>query len=131
MYNQRGYLKILFLRIMLLRTNACCSFFRLMSRPLAVGAGAGSFGSLLAALVAQQLQLLPSEPQPLSLDFGADVPLGTSEREWGCFLVGLLVGTLAGILLGALLDLLYLWKAHLSLQLRNRLATLQIGSQRA
>ena len=98
-------------------------------RPLALGAGAGSLSSLIIALLSQQLQPAPSfEPgvilgQPSGFEGPADLP--------PIFWIGLLIGILIGILASSLLDLLYLFKQYLAIELRNRLATLSLkGSPR-
>ncbi|OLP78000.1 hypothetical protein AK812_SmicGene41880 [Symbiodinium microadriaticum] len=66
------------------------------------GAGAGTLGSVLIGL------------------------LGQAEEENKAFWLGLVCGVLIGIFAGILLDFLYLWKQNLTLQVRNRLASLQI-----
>ena len=103
-----------------------------MSRLLAVGAGAGSLSSLLVALLSQQLQ-----PGPPSYDSPGllNQPSGFEGRFFELpptFWIGLLTGILIGILISSLLDLLYLFKQYLAVELRNRLATLSLkGSGRA
>ena len=101
-----------------------------MSRPLAVGAGAGSLSSLLVALISQHLQ--PGPPSFDSTGFINQAPSfeGPSDLP-PSFWIGLLTGILLGILISSLLDLLYLFKQYLALELRNRLATLSLkGSNR-
>ena len=95
---------------------------------LAVGAGAGSVGSLLATLAGWYLtppshrdHLVP--PSPLTFC--------EPEEERRSFYLGLLLGLVLGVFVGALLDLLYLYKQNISLTIRTKLATLQLrGSSR-
>ena len=99
-------------------------------RPLAVGAGAGSLSSLLVALLGQHLQQAPVSYGPPGIIEGAsrfEPPLELPPIFW----IGLLAGVLIGILISSLLDLLYLFKQYLAIELRNRLATLSLkGSSR-
>ena len=93
-------------------------------RPLALGAGAGSLSSLIVALLGQHLQPAPSyEPQGV---LGPSAGFEASFELPPIFWIGLLAGVLIGILLSSLLDLLYLFKQYLSIELRNRLATLSL-----
>ena len=92
------------------------------ARPLALGAGAGSLSSILAAFLTHQLHSSPPDPFLHQQFVDTAGPLIEEPKFW----LGLFLGVIIGILLGAFLDLLYLWKQHLSLTLRNRLASLQL-----
>ena len=66
----------------------------------------------------------PQTPPPLSLDAFSFGDCGEEGRKF--LVIGLLLGILLGILLGALLDLPYLWKQRLTIEVRNQLATLHL-----
>ena len=91
--------------------------------PLAVGVGAGA-GGLSSALLAAFLGHLKdpgSEPYLCPATAFSDSPAPRLD-----FYFGLLFGILAG----ALLDLLYLARQHLTISLRNRLASLTLTRSR-
>ena len=114
---------VLYMTFMLLSARCLNRSFHgshMGSRPLALGAGAGTLGSVLTTLAQQALRTeIPAPVCDLALELEPNrIPL--------IFWTGLLLGLLLGILLGGILDLLYLWKQHCSISLRNRLASLQI-----
>ncbi|CAE7929268.1 unnamed protein product [Symbiodinium necroappetens] len=93
--------------------------------PLAVGVGAGAGGlssAVLAALLGH-FRDSSSGPEPFvcpSNPFSDPAPRLD-------FYFGLALGTLLGIAAGALLDLIYLARQHLTVSLRNRLASLTLS----
>ena len=95
--------------------------------PLAVGVGAGA-GGLSSALLAAFLGHLKdpgSEPYLCPATAFSDSPAPRLD-----FYFGLALGALLGILAGTLLDLLYLARQHLTISLRNRLASLTLTRSR-
>ena len=102
----------------------CCRLFGSsgMSRPLALGAGAGSLSSLAVAFLSQQL-LSPPETPAVFERYGLDCPRGEDQHF---FAIGLLSGILIGVILGGILDLLYLWKQRLTVEVRDRIALLHL-----
>ena len=94
--------------------------------PLAVGVGAGAGGlssALLAAVLGHFRDTSVAEPFVCP-----GPPFETAPRP--DFYFGLAVGTLLGIAAGALLDLIYLARQHLTVSLRNRLASLTLSRTR-
>ena len=100
------------------RGSSCMS----SSRPLAIGAGAGSLSSLVLTLLSQHV-LRPPDPVASFERFIPECPEGEVQR---LFLLGLLLGILIGIILGGLLDLLYLLKQRLTVEVRDRIASLHL-----
>ena len=94
-----------------------------MSRPLAIGAGAGSLSSLVLTFLSQQFLRSSPEPVPVFDRFLPDCPEGEGQR---LFVIGLLLGILIGIVVGGLLDLLYLLKQRLTVEVRDRVASLHL-----
>ena len=94
--------------------------------PLAVGVGAGAGGlstALLTALLGH-FRESPSDPFVCPNPPFAEPPLRPD------FYFGLALGVLLGIATGALLDLIYLARQHLTVSLRNRLASLTLTRPR-
>ena len=73
-----------------------------MSRPLALGAGAGSLSSLAVAFLSQQL-LSPPETPAVFERYGLDWSRGEDQHF---FVIGLLSGIIIAVILGGILDLL-------------------------
>ena len=90
------------------------------SGPVVAGAGAGTLGSVLIGLLGQSLS------SPAACELPSPLFQFRAEEENKAFWLGLVCGVLIGIFAGILLDFLYLWKQNLTLQVRNRLASLQI-----
>ena len=109
------------MRVMLNPVLKLCGSRRMSSRPLAIGAGAGSLSSLLLTFLSQQVPNPSSEP--VFDRFGPECPESESQR---LFLIGLLLGILIGIVVGGLLDLLYLLKQRLTVEVRDRIASLHL-----
>ena len=97
--------------------------------PLAVGVGAGAGGlssALLAAFLGHFRDSGSAEPF-LSCPSPAFADSAAPRLD---FYFGLALGTLLGIAAGALLDLIYLARQHLTISLRNRLASLTLTRSR-
>ena len=92
---------------------------------VAVGAGAGGLSSALLAAVLGHLR-----DTPVAEPFGCPASSFVEQAPRLDFYFGLALGTLLGILAGALLDLIYLARQHLTVSLRNRLASLTLSRTR-
>ena len=96
--------------------------------PLAVGVGAG-VGGLSSALLAAFLgHFKDSGSEPFLCP--APSPFADTPAPRLDFYFGLALGTLLGIAAGALLDLVYLARQHLTISLRNRLASITLSRSR-
>ena len=93
------------------------------SLAVGVGAGAGLSSALLAALLGHFRE---SGADP----FVCPAPPFSDTPPRLDFYFGLALGTLLGIAAGALLDLVYLARQHLTVSLRNRLASLTLSRTR-
>ena len=95
--------------------------------PLAVGVGAGAGGLSSALLAAVLGQFRDSGSDPYLCP---TAPFSEPAQPHLDFYFGLALGSLLGIAAGALLDLVYLARQHLTVSLRNRLASLTLTRSR-
>ena len=89
-----------------------------------VGAGAGGLSTALLTALLGHFRDSPSDPFVCPNPPFAEPPLRPD------FYFGLALGVLLGIATGALLDLIYLARQHLTVSLRNRLASLTLTRPR-